>query len=59
MLNIDGKKIINWSTIAQFVHQYISVLNTLSEEHNQEKIYLEFSKTSNRVVHSTLLLQAF
>ena len=59
MLNIDGKKIISWSTIAQFVHQYISVLNTLSEEHNQEKMYLDYSKAFNKLNHSTLLLQAF
>ena len=59
MLNIDSKKIISWSTITQFVHQYISVLNTLSEEHNQEKMYLDYSKASNKVDHSTLLLQAF
>ena len=59
MLNIDSKKIISWSTITQFVHQYISVLNTLSEEHNQEKMYLDYSKAFNKLNHSTLLLQAF
>ena len=56
-------KSINWSngsrtsrsTITQFVQQYISVLDTLSEGHNQEIVYLDFSKASNKVYHSTLL----
>ena len=59
MVNIGNEKIISWSTITQFVHQYISVLNTLSEEHNQEKMYLDYSKASDKVDHSTLPPQAF
>ena len=55
MANIGNEKTISWSTITQFVHQYIGVLNTLSEEYNQEKMYLDFSKASNKVDHSTLL----
>ena len=43
------------STITQFVQQYISVLDTLSEGHNQEIVYLDFSKASDKVYHSTLL----
>ena len=31
------------------------VFNTLSEEHNQEKMYLDYSKASDKVDHSTLL----
>ena len=59
MVNIGNEEIISWSIITQFVHQYISVLNTLSGEHNQEKMYLDYSKASNKVDHSTLPLQAF
>ena len=43
------------STITQLVQQYISVLETLSEGHNQEIVYLDFSKAFNKVFHSTLL----
>ena len=43
------------STITQFVQQYISVLDTLSEGHNQEIVYLNFSKASDKAYHSTLL----
>ena len=53
------KKIISWSTTTQYVYQYICVLNALSEEHNQEAMYLNYSKASNKVDHSTLPLQAF
>ena len=55
----NNKKTISWSTITQFVHQYIGILNTLSEEHNQEKMYSDYSKAFNKLNHSTLLLQAF
>ena len=43
------------STITQLVQQYISVLDTLSEGHNQEIVYLDFSKALDKVYHSTLL----
>ena len=59
LVNIGNEKIISWSTITQFVHQYIGILNTLSEEHNQEKMYSDYSKAFNKLNHSTLLLQAF
>ena len=45
--------------IRNLVHQYIGILNTLSEEHNQEKMYSDYSKAFNKLNHSTLLLQAF
>ena len=49
MVNIGNEEIISWSIITQCVHQYIGVLNTLSEEHNQEKMYLDYSKASNLI----------
>ena len=60
---VSVTKSINWSngsrtsrsTITQFVQQYISVLDTPSEGHNQEIVYLNFSKASDKVYHSTLL----
>ena len=60
---VSVTKSINWSngsrtsrsTITQFVQQYISVLDTLSEEHNQEIVYLDFSKAFDKAYHSTLL----
>ena len=43
------------STTTQLVQQYISILDTPSEGHNQEIVYLDFSKASDKVYHSTLL----
>ena len=47
-LILVGMKTVNMdlglsrSTITQLVQQYISVLDTLSEGHNQEIVYLDF-----------------
>ena len=60
-LILVGMKTVNMdlglsrSTITQLVQQYISVLDTLSEGHNQEIVYLNFSKASDKAYHSTLL----
>ena len=43
------------STTTQLIQQYMSVIDTLSEGHNQEIVYLDFSKAFNKVYHSTLL----
>ena len=43
------------STTTQLIQQYMSVIDTLSEGHNQEIVYLDFSKAFNKVYNSTLL----
>ena len=43
------------STTTQLIQQYMSVIDTLSEGHNQEIVYLDFSKASDKAYHSTLL----
>ena len=42
------------STTTQLIQQYMSVLDTLAEVHNQESVYLDFSKAFDKVDHQTL-----
>ena len=43
------------STTTQLIQQYMCVLDTLAEGHNQEIVYLDFSKAFDKVDHQTLL----
>ena len=57
LVNIGNEEIISWSIITQCVHQYIGVLNTLSEEHNQEKMYSDYRKAFNKLNHKLSKLE--